>query len=481
MPPIVTPYVPEYITVHLGPPASSAENVTVSFPEYIKNVASSEIYPTWEESAVVANIYAQISFALNRVYLEFYPSQGYNFNITNSTAYDQSFHAGRNIFDNINRIVDEIFNDYIRRVGFAEPLAAKYCNGTTTTCDGLSQWGSQNLAEQGYNSVQILRYYYGDDIELVQDAPVMGVRASYPGTPLRRGSTGPNVLVVQTSLNRVSQDYPLIPKINPANGVFDEPTENAVKRFQSIFNLTQDGIVGKATWYKLVMLYVGISKLAELESEGQRYFGLPLEYPDAISEGNTGEKVRILQYMLSVLAEFYQNLPFLDITGTFEEQTKNAVISFQRNNQLPETGVVGSTTWDEIYRQFIGIVDTVFLQNLATAIPAEPFPGIVLTQGMSGPSITSLQQYLNTISLTHISITPVPVTGTFDEATVQAVREYQTFAGLPVTGQVDETTWNSIINTYKDVVSATTTSPRQYPGYPLSVGSRDTAGFRGYL
>ena len=229
------------------------------------------------------------------------------------------------------------------------------------------------------------------------------------------------------------------------------------------------------------MLYVGISKLAELESEGQRYFGLPMEYPDAISEGNTGEKVRILQYMLSVLAEFYQNLPFLDITGTFEARTKNAVISFQRNNQLPETGVVDSTTWDEIYRQFIGIVDTVFLQNLATTIPAEPFPGIVLKQGMSGPSITSLQQYLNTISLTHISITPVPVTGTFDEATVQAVREYQTFAGLPVTGQVDETVWNSIINTYKDVVSATTTSPRQYPGYSLSVGSRDTAGFRGYL
>lgn len=474
MPPIITPYVPEYITVHLGPPASNAQNVTVSFPEYIKNVASSEIYPTWEESAIIANIYAQISFALNRVYLEFYPSQGYNFNITNTTAYDQSFQDGRNIFENINRIVDEIFNNYIRRVGFAEPLAAKFCNGTTTTCEGLSQWGSQNLAEQGYNSVQILRYYYGDNIELVQNAPVMGVRSSYPGTPLRVGSTGPNVFIIQTSLNRVSQDYPLIPKINPVTGIFDEATENAVRTFQGIFNLTQDGIVGKATWYKLVMLYVGITKLAELESEGQRYFGLPLEYPEALSEGDTGETIRYLQFMLSVLAEFYQSQPFLDITGTYDSQTKNAVLSFQRNNQLSETGVVDPTTWEEIYQQFRGIVDTVLLPNIATRIPAQAYPGVVLSAGLSGPSVTVLQQYLNIISLTYTAIVPFPVTGTFDEQTVQAVRQYQELFNLPVTGQVDETVWNSIINTYKDVVSATTTSPRQYPGYTLSMGSRDT-------
>ena len=158
----VTPYVPQYITVHLGAPSAAAENVTVSFPEYVKNVASSEIYPTWEPAAIRANILAIISFALNRVYTEYYPSRGYPFNITASTAYDQKFIKGRNIFENISQMVDEIFNSYIRRTGFVEPLAAKFCNGTTTTCDGLSQWGSQAMAEQGADSVTILRNYYGD-------------------------------------------------------------------------------------------------------------------------------------------------------------------------------------------------------------------------------------------------------------------------------------------------------------------------------
>ncbi len=166
-------------------------NVTVSFTDYVKNVASSEIYPTWDESALRANILAIISFALNRVYTEFYRSRGYNFDITNSTAYDQAFVNGRNTFENIDAIVDDIFNSYIRRQGFVEPLAAKFCNGTTVTCEGLSQWGSQSLAEQGYNSVDILRSYYGDDIEIVANAPVQGLVQSYPGTPLRRGSKRP--------------------------------------------------------------------------------------------------------------------------------------------------------------------------------------------------------------------------------------------------------------------------------------------------
>ena len=171
MPVQVTPYVPRTITVHLGPPDEWAENVTVSFPDYVKNVASSEIYPTWEPAAIQANILAITSFALNRVYTEFYPSRGYDFQITSSTAYDQKFIRDRNIFENISRTVDEMFTDYIRREGFVEPLAAKFCNGTTSTCAGLSQWGSQELAQQGYGPMEILRYYYGDDIELVGKQP----------------------------------------------------------------------------------------------------------------------------------------------------------------------------------------------------------------------------------------------------------------------------------------------------------------------
>ena len=239
MPTEVRPYIPPQITVHLGSPNQAAENVTVSFPDYVKNVASSEIYPPWEPSAIRANILAIISFALNRVYTEYYPSRGFPFNITSSTAIDQKYIHGRDIFENISQAVDTIFNSYIRRRGFIEPLAAKFCNGTTTTCDGLSQWGSQELAQQGYNSVDILRHYYGDDIELVVNAPVSGVRASYPGFRLRRGMVGENVIRIQYMLNRISQDYPAIPKIpTPLNGQFDEATEQAVRRFQQIFSLT---------------------------------------------------------------------------------------------------------------------------------------------------------------------------------------------------------------------------------------------------
>ena len=218
MPP-VSPYVPQNITVHLGAPGSNASNVTVPFIDYVKNVASSEIYPTWDESALRANILAIVSFALNRVYTEFYRSRGYDFDITSSTAYDQYFVNGRSYFENVSRLVDDLFNDYLRRPGFVEPLAAKFCNGTTVTCEGLSQWGSQNLALQGYDANEILRSYYGN-VETVVNAPVLGFRSSYPGTPLRRGSSGPNVVVIQTSLNRISQNYPAIPKIANVDGIF---------------------------------------------------------------------------------------------------------------------------------------------------------------------------------------------------------------------------------------------------------------------
>ena len=235
----VIPYIPKTITVHMGLPDQWAENVTVSFPDYVKNVASSEIYPTWEPAAIRANVLAIISFALNRVYTEFYPSRGYDFQITSTTAYDQKFIRGRDIFENISQVVDEIFTDYIRRQGFVEPLSAKFCNGTTTTCDGLSQWGSQELAQDGLNSMEILRRYYGNDIELVLDAPIQDLQSSYPGTPLRLGSVGEDVVILQAMLNRISQNYPAIPKINPAIGSFNEETEAAVKKFQSISSKNQ--------------------------------------------------------------------------------------------------------------------------------------------------------------------------------------------------------------------------------------------------
>ena len=325
MPVQVTPYVPRSITVHLGAPDSWAENVTVSFPDYVKNVACSEIYPTWEPAAIQANVLAIISFALNRVYTEFYPSRGYDFQITSSTAYDQKFIRDRNIFENISRVVDEIFNDYIRRTGFMEPLAAKFCNGTTSTCAGLSQWGSQELAQQGYGAMEILRYYYGDNIELVRDAPVQSLGQSYPGAPLRRGSTGAAVVTVKTMLNRVSQSYPAIPKLWPVTRVFDRETEEAVRVFQSTFDLAVDGVVGKATWYKLVYLYVGLNRLSELVSLGQQFQSFSFQYPGLLRQGDRGSDVSVLQYMLALVAEFDPVLTVIQVDGVYGARTAQAV------------------------------------------------------------------------------------------------------------------------------------------------------------
>lgn len=355
--PTVIPYVPEEITVHLGSPSSNAANVTVSFPDYVKNVASSEIYPTWDEDALRANINAIVSFALNRVYTEFYRSRGYDFDITSSTAYDQAFVNGRSYFSTISRLVDELFNDYLRRPGFVEPLAAKFCNGTTVTCEGLSQWGSENLARQGFTTQQILRNYYGN-VETVVNAPIRGIMSSYPGTPIRRGSTGPNVVVIQTALNRISQNYPAIPKIPNIDGIYGSRTESAVQEFQRIFGLTPDGIVGPATWYEIIRLYTAVTNLSELRSQGQRFYSITWNPPDSLRQGSTGERVRQLQYMLSVLSNFIPEIPSVSVDGIYGSATRAAVLAAQRRFRLPETGVVDAQVWDEIYDQYSGIENT---------------------------------------------------------------------------------------------------------------------------
>ena len=355
--PEILPYIPQRITVHLGPPGSSAENVTVNFVDYVKNVASSEIYPTWEEAALRANILAIVSFALNRVYTEFYRSRGYDFDITSSTAYDQFFVNGRSFFTNVSRLVDDLFDDYLRRPGFVEPMAAKFCNGTTVTCEGLSQWGSQNLARQGYNTVQILRSYYGN-VEIVTDAPMQGITSSYPGYPLRRGISGPSVVIVQVELNRISQNYPAIPKISQVDGIFGAQTEAAVRKFQEIANLAVDGVVGRETWYALVRYYIAVTNMAELRSQGQRFYTISWATTNPIEQGDRGVKVEHLQYMLSVLSAYIPGIPPVTVDGVFGPATRDAVIAAQRRFGLPQTGIVDFDTWDEIYDQFSGIEAT---------------------------------------------------------------------------------------------------------------------------
>lgn len=233
-------------------------------------------------------------------------------------------------------------------------LPVKFCNGTTTTCDGLSQWGSQGLAQEGYNSIDILRFYYGDDIEIVTDAPIQELRQSYPGTPLRLGSAGPEVSVIQSSLNRISQNYPAIPKISRVTGVFDSDTQRSVREFQRIFDLTPDGVVGKATWYELVYLYVAVTRLSELLSEGQEYYSVRFSFPgENLKQGDRGGEVRVLQYMLAILSEFNDEITPGAVDGDFGSATAASVRAYQRLVGLPVNAVVDRATWESIYESFI--------------------------------------------------------------------------------------------------------------------------------
>lgn len=256
--------VPEYIIVHAGSPNDdTAPNYTVPFLDYIANVASSEIYPTWPTETIRANIIAIVSFTLNRVFTEWYRNQGKSYTITNSTAYDHAFFYGRNLFDTIVPEVNDVFNVYVKRPGVLQPLLTQYCDGVKSQCPNwMTQWGSKDLGDAGFSAEQILRNFYGN-IELSTAPSVEGSPESYPGSPLQIGSSGPAVRQLQEQLNRISQNYPLIPKV-AVTGTFDNATADAVRTFQQIFHLTQDGIVGKSTWYEISRIYVAVSKLAEL-------------------------------------------------------------------------------------------------------------------------------------------------------------------------------------------------------------------------
>ena len=255
--------IPEYIIVHDGVPSdSTAANYYVRYRDYIKNVVSSEIYATWPESAIYANTLAIMSFTLNRVYTEWYRNKGYNFTITSSTAYDQKWIYGRNIYSNIDRLVDSIFANYLSRPGVRQPIFTSYCDGRNVTCSGLSQWGSKYLGDEGYSPIEIIRYYYGSDMYINTAVAVSGVPSSWPGYNLNVGASGDKVLQIQQQLNRIAQNYPAIPRVT-ADGIYGTNTANAVRTFQRVFNLPQTGIIDYPTWYKISEIYVGVSRIAE--------------------------------------------------------------------------------------------------------------------------------------------------------------------------------------------------------------------------
>ncbi len=467
--PVNLPYIPDMITVHLGAPNnSSVPNVTVSFVDYIKNVASSEIYPTWPESALRANIFAQISFALNRIYTEYYRSRGYSFDITSSTAYDQYFVNERDIFENISQIVDDIFDSYLRRPGNVEPLFAQYCDGINVTCPGgLSQWGTVELANAGFTPYQILQNYYGNDLEIIRNVPVGSFEASAPPVALRLGSSSDDVRTVQIRLNRISDNFPSIPRIVAIDGIFLEDTQNAVIQFQRVFDLTPDGIVGPSTWYAIQRIYNGVKRLNELNSEGLSLSEVSGQYPEVLRLGSTGIGVSNLQYFIDYLSAFYGFIPSITIDGVFGERTEQAVRATQTVLGLSSDGVVGELTWNAIYNAYRGIIETIpvkFTEGLTL-----PYPGYLLRQGSESEVVRVMQEYLNYISQFISEIPSVNPTGYFGTRTQESVIALQQLVGLVPNGVVGAITWGEITSLYEDLYNGNRSNDGQFPGY--AVGS----------
>ena len=463
--------IPKNITVHLGKPAASARNVTVSFRDYIANVASSEVYPTWPEQALRANIHCQISLALNRIYTEWYPSKGYTFNITNSTSYDQYYVHGRTVFDVMVRITDDIFNTYLRKRGTVNPYYSEYCDGKSVTCPGLKQWGTVTLANQGRTALQILRYYYGSDIEIVRTSNIQSIPQSYPGSPLRQGDSGTAVFTLQRQLNRITKDYPFLGKLT-VDGVFGSRMAATVRAFQKQFNLTADGMVGRQTWYKISYIYVSVKDLAELTSEGEVSSGTLSDGTwggTVLRTGSTGSSVEQLQFWLNTLAQYESSIPSLTVDGVYGTGTANAVRAFQRKYGLTVDGVVGRATWTEVYDQFRSIQSDNGTPNA--------YPGTALREGSSGQNVRLVQFWLKIARTVYTSLANVTVDGKFGAGTAAAVQRFQRYFGLTADGVVGRTTWQKLYEVYNDIANrllSPSLRPGEYPGV-LRNGSSGTA------
>ncbi len=334
----------------------------------------------------------QILLACEQAALPGYRSRGYSFDITNSTAYDQYFVYGRPIYESISRAVDEIFNQYVRRQGQKAPYFTSFCNGTTATCQGLSQWGTVTLANQGLSPLQILRSYYPKDIEIAETNIITGSISSYPGTPLKTGSTGLDVETIQAYLNRIRRNYPAIPAITDEPGVFRESTKAAVTKFQNVFHLAPDGIVGKATWYKISSLYTAVARLAELDSEGNT-LGIGTVPPSAVlRQGARGQDVTTLQYLLDVISEYYPGVPATAQDGIFGNGTRQSVTAFQQVMGLNADGIVGALTWKALYDVYQGIQ-----QNIPSPGPDTGDGGETITYVVRpGDSLWLIAQRYNT-------------------------------------------------------------------------------------
>ena len=392
---------------------------------------------SWPEEALRANIIAQVSLALNRIWTEWYPSRGYSFNITGSPGYDQAYVNGRTVFAVMERLTAELFNTFVQRSGDAEPYFTEYCDGKTVTCPGMKQWGTVDRAREGLNALQILRYYYGNRVQLVTTNNIAAIPSSYPGSPLRRGSTGTNVRILQKQLSRIAKDYPSFGK--PAvTGTFDEATENSVKKFQKQFGLTADGIVGKATWYKISYIYVSVKDLSELTSEGETAEGIQSTggWPGTVlRRGSTGSSVGQVQFWLSDLAQFDSSLVRVSVDGSYGAATERAVRAFQQKQNLTADGVVGQTTWNALYAAWV---------DAQSDLGGTAWPGTALRRGDTGMEVRLVQFWLRLAADNYSALRTVTVDGSYGAATVSAVTTFQSLFGLTADGVVGRSTWNKL-------------------------------------
>ena len=454
------PFIPETITVHLGAPDSDAADVTVPYIAYLKNSASSEIFPTWPENALRANIYVINTFALNRIYTEWYRSRGYPFDITNDTQFDQAFVYGREIFGNISGLCEELFPRYIRRQGSIEPMFAAFCDGSRVSCDGLSQWGTVGLANQGNTPYEILQQYYGDNIDIARAAEIRAATPSYPGVPQEKGMIGNDVQTIQIQLNRISGDFPAIPKLPDTDGIYDGRTVNAVRVFQAVFGLPETGTVNEATWYRLSYIYTSVKRLAELDSEGLSYEEIQRNFPGELRRGDFGVSVRSFQYYLAVVGAYYESVYPIAITGSFDENTERAVRSFQQTFGLPQTGIADRRLWNDLYAAYKGI-----LRDVPPSDCARLYPNEVLREGVTSENVRVIQQYLTYISQFDSNIPPVSDTGYFGPVTRGAVQAFQREYGLTANGVIGPATWDAITGVYSEMKCGAGKRPYQAPGY----------------
>ncbi len=467
-------FIPETVTVHLGTPDQAANNVTVPFIDYIKNVASSEVYPTWPEESLRANILAQISLTLNRIYTEWYRSRGYDFDITNSTAFDQAFVYGRNIFEEMSVIVDDIFNNYLTRPNRIEPLFASYCNGTTSTCAGLSQWGTVALAQDGQDFEDILRFYYGD-ILINQTNDIRSPDESYPGTPLSLGDSNDDVRIIQEQLNRIAINFPQLPLIT-VSGNYDQSTSDTVSQFQRLFVLPVTGIVDRSTWYRISQIYASVKRLAEITSEGQRAVYNQQLYPGTpIQTGSRGSEVQEIQFYLQRIARFNPIVESPVLDGIFGNDTRRSGVSFQNAYNLAQTGIVDEAVWNRLVEVYNGTLDNV--DEPSNNVTPVPYPNFVLSPGAQGEYPRYIQQVLNIINNIFVTIPELEEDGIFGRETQQAVNRFSAIFGYEQNGVIDEILWNKINQIYSSVISScifsSTDSPNTlpYPSVNLSIGS----------